>query len=285
MILVAGGSGRLGRVLLPMLMAGGHAVRVLTRQSDPAVPAGVEVVHGDVRDPDAIRAAVAGCATVISAVHGFAGGRGNGPSEIDREANIALMNAAEKAGASRFILVSVLDASGNHPLSLHRAKYAAEQHLAATKLAWTVVRPAAYLELWLDIVGEPVANGRPALVLGRGKNPINFVSVRDVASVIKRCLDEPTTAGRVVDIAGPENLTLLDLTKALNSQRVRHVPRLGMHIISRLARPFAPAFARQAAAGVVLDTADMTSPAKSLHEVRFHTLQDVLARRSERTTS
>ena len=76
MIVVAGGTGTLGRRLVPLLTAAGLPVRVLTRdpaQAGSLAGPGVEVTRADVRDAAAVGRALHGAATVVSAVHGFAG--------------------------------------------------------------------------------------------------------------------------------------------------------------------------------------------------------------------
>lgn len=113
MILVAGGTGRLGRELVASLRAGGLPVRVLTRDAARAHDLrrlGAEVAVGDVRTPETLRTAVAGVATVVSAIHGFAVGDGGSPARVDRDGNAALLDAAAEAGAG-FVLLSVLGAA------------------------------------------------------------------------------------------------------------------------------------------------------------------------------
>jgi uncharacterized protein YbjT (DUF2867 family) len=75
MILVAGGTGTLGTQLVRLLVDRGQDVQVLTRDPTraPHLPDTVQTMTGDLLDPAAIAAAVRECATVVSAVHGFAG--------------------------------------------------------------------------------------------------------------------------------------------------------------------------------------------------------------------
>lgn len=276
MILVVGGTSHLGSVLIPLLLARGEQVRVLSRNRGAALPAGCELVVGNVRSPATVERAVAGTHTVISAFHGFMGGRGAGPDEVDRVAGIGLIDAARQAGP-RFVYVSALGAAADHPLSLLRAKHAAEQHLIASDLDWTILRPATYLEVWLEIVRGKLDTGGPALVLGRGENPINFVSILDVAAVVEHCLVDPTTVRQVIDVAGPQNLTLLELARAQGAEGFKHVPLGALRTLQHLAKPFAPAFARQAAMGVLLDTSDMTAPASPNQPRPHRTLTSILA--------
>src|SRR6266508_3200539 len=95
MILVAGGTGTLGTRLVRLLSDRGVEVRVLTR--DPAraahLPHTVQILTGDLREPAAVAAAVRGCSTVVSAVHGFVGPGKPSPESIDRDANLALIQA------------------------------------------------------------------------------------------------------------------------------------------------------------------------------------------------
>lgn len=264
MILVAGGTGTLGREVVTRLKASGRDVRVLTRDSAHAEGLDAEVSIGDVRDPSTLADAVRGASVVISAVHGFVGGRGAGPAEVDDLGNSSLVRAARDAGAEQFILLSALDAGPDHPMSLHRAKYAAEQHLRASGLPWTILRPSAYLETWMGVVGGKLASGGPALVFGRADNPINFVSVQDVATLVERAITDPALRGQVVDVPGLDNLTMTQLAEHLGAQKIRHIPRGALRLLSTVLPPFAPAFARQTRAAVVMDTTDMAANASAL---------------------
>lgn len=266
MILVAGGTGTLGRDVVTRLRSSGHEVRVLTRSAAHTEGLDAEVVIGDVRDPSTLPAAVRGCSAVISAVHGFVGGRGAGPREVDDEGNGHLVQAAADARVQQFVLLSVLDARPDHPMSLHRAKHAAEQHLRRSDLSWTVLRPSAYVETWVRIVGAKLASGGPALVLGRADNPINFVSAQDVAALVERATTDPGLRNRAVDVPGSDNLTMTELADHLGATSVKHVPRTALRVLSTVLPPFAPAFARQAHAAVVMDTTDMTADATAVRD-------------------
>jgi NADH dehydrogenase len=253
MILVAGGTGRLGKVLGPVLRANGSEVRVLTRDRERARGLeGVEVVVGDVRDPATLDAAVDGAEVVVSAVHGFAGPGRVTPASVDRAGNAHLVDAARRAGAD-VVLLSVVGATPDSPMELFRAKYDAEQHLRASGAAWTIVRSTAFVELWAEIMARPV-------VLGRGENPINFVAVADVAAVVADAVGDRSRRGQVLEVGGPDDLTFsqfaaLLLESGVAKGEVRHVPRgvlQAMAVVSRRAR-----------AAVVMDTDDMTFDSES----------------------
>lgn len=249
MILVAGGTGRLGSLLVGRLTTQGQAVRVLTREPSRGHHLGetVEVAVGDLRDRASLLEPMRGVTTVVAAAHGFAGPGRVTPTSVDDHGNANLVDVATAAGAD-VVLMSVIGAAPNHPIELFRAKYEAETHLRASGTPWTILRAAAFAELWAELVGR-------GIVFGRGDNPINFVSVVDVAAALEQAVVDPAVRGSVIEIAGPENLTMNEFAELLQRVRskpraVHHVPRWFLRAAARVARP-----ARAAAA---MDVIDMT---------------------------
>lgn len=282
MNLVAGGTGTLGREIVRRLLARGEQVRVLTRGVDRPrdFGDGVDVVIGDIRNEADVTAAMRGCTSVISAVHGFAGPGASSPEAVDRDGNLRLIDAAKREGVERFVMVSVRDASAEHPMSLHRSKYVAEQALRASGVPFAIVRATAFLETWSHVLGAELSTKGRALVFGHGQNPINFVSVRDVADVVVECTREASAKNDVIDVIGPENIAFHAFATRLidangGTGKIDRIPLLALRVMSVVARPFAPAFARQAGAAVVMDTTDMSADDAAARGTT--TLADVLA--------
>jgi len=270
-ILVAGGTGRLGAELVPSLRSAGLPVRILTR--DPARAGhlrglGVEILIGDVRIPATLAAAMSGVATVVSAVHGFAVRDGGTPAGVDRNGNAALVDAAAAVGAN-IVLLSVLGAAQNHPLALFRMKAAAEHHLRSHTQHWTVVRSASFAELQLELLCRSAGTAGAPVVLGRGENPINVVSVKDVASAVASAV-RGDFAGHFLDVGGPEDLTLNELAEAAGrrlgrtGRPLRHVPRGLLRSLAATQRLPRIPLGQIAALAVALDTMPMTYEA--LHD-------------------
>ena len=266
MILVAGGTGRLGVLVVAGLTARGERVRVLTRDPTRAASlAGplVEVALGDVRDPSSLGPAVAGARTVVSAVHGFAGPGRVTPESVDRDGNANLV-AAARAAAADMVLVSVFGATARHPMELFRMKAAAEDTLRTSGVPWTIVRATGFLESYLDLMRRTAGrSGRP-LVFGRGQNPINFVAVSDVAHAVVDAALDPSQRGRTLTVTGPRNLTLNELA-AMAQQELgtaaktpRHLPRAALHVLAATHLVGNSAMSRQAKAALIMDTIDMT---------------------------
>jgi uncharacterized protein YbjT (DUF2867 family) len=265
MILVAGGTGTLGTQVIHGLIAEGRAVRVLTRNADRArqgLPSSVEIVQGDIRDSSAVTRSVSGCTTVVSAITGFGGPGAAGAWAIDRDGNHVLIAAARDEGVAHLVLLSVVQAAPDHRIGLFRAKFAAEQELMASGLGWTIIRATAYMETWVGLVGGPLVETGKTRIFGRGVNPINFVSAHDVATLVRRAIDDPALRNTVVEIGGPEDLSLDQMARCVEAVTrrtgvINHVPLPMMRALSVLMRPIKPVLADQIAAAVVMDTTDM----------------------------
>ena len=250
MIAITGATGRLGSLIVRRLVGRGLDLRVITREPARAAhlrDLPVEIVTADVRDRAGIHAPLQGASTVLSAVHGFTGPGRVSPQSVDRDGNANLVDAAAELDLD-VIMMYVVGAAPDHPIELFRAKHAAEQHLVSSGARWTIVRATAFLELWDEIMRKPI-------VFGRGENPINFVSVHDVAAAVERAIIDPGLRGQIILVGGPQNLTfnqfvLLQQSARGKTEKVRHIPRA----ILRAAAPFS----RQAQAALAMDTIDMT---------------------------
>lgn len=260
MILIAGGTGQLGSLVANKLSETGHPVRVLSRgmTAHPGVlRPEVEVVRGDVRDPSSLSGAMDGVDVVVSCVQGFAGPGGVTPESVDKAGNHNLVDAARMVGAD-VVLVSMAGAAPDSPMELARMKHAAEEYLEASGLSWTIVRGAAFAQVWLGVVADTAgSSGRP-MVFGRGDNPIAWVDIREVAELVERAVEDRSLRGETLDICGPEALTLMQLAQAYMDHngvagRPRRIPRPMLHVMATTVGRFKPEMGRQARAALAMD--------------------------------
>lgn len=264
MITVVGGTGRLGQQVTAALLAGGRQVRVVSRHAatdaavtDPAL-GGAELVTADVAVPRQARAAIAGSAVIVAAMTGMDPRRGAGPQAVDRDAAIVLIDAAAEAGC-HLVLLSVVGAAADSPIELFRMKAAAEEHLRATDVPWTIIRATAFTELWTDIITASTGRDGRARLLGPARTPMNFVPVADVTTAVLTAIDT-TLAGQVIEVTGSENLSLTDFATQLNGRPPRHLPAAVVRAIGWAAQPVAPGLARIARQAIAMEHLDPTRP-------------------------
>jgi NADH dehydrogenase len=259
MIVVVGGTGRLGRLVVERLLREGEPVRVVARHTDGdarRLP-GLDVVSADVRDPRTLAAPLEDADVVVSAVQGLDPAGRQSPAAVDRDGNINLVRAAVAAGAA-VVLVSVVGAGPDSPLEIARMKWAAEEQLRASGAPWTIVRATAFLELWTELLQMTARRSGVATVFGRGTNLVNVVPVQHVAVAVARAATDPSLRGQVIDVGGPENLTLTELaTRVSDGRTPRHVPRPVLRAVSILAAPVKPGQARLARQALAMDSAPL----------------------------
>ncbi|MHA6758255.1 SDR family oxidoreductase [Streptacidiphilus sp. PAMC 29251] len=224
-ILVTGGTGTLGRHVLPLLRAAGQDVRVLSRHShQPA--AGVEYVSCDLLTGDAkeLDAALAGVSTVL---HLACGPKG------DDRATARLVEAAARAGVTHLVYISVIGAD-TVPVAWVAAKHAAEQAVVNSGIPYTVLRAAQFHDLTLTMV-EKMA--KLPVVPNPGGLRMQPVDAREVATrLVELTLADPT--GFVAELAGPTVYAMDQLTRGYLKAAGKHRPLLPVRIPGKAGRSY-----------------------------------------------
>jgi uncharacterized protein YbjT (DUF2867 family) len=205
MFLVTGATGNVGRHVIDQLVADGRPVRALSRAPQDAVwPAEVEVVAGDLTDPDSLDKALTG----VTAVFLFAV-PGSGPG---------FTAAARRAGVRRVVLLSSGavddDAAEQHgPIAAYHAEI--EQALRDSGLAWTFLRPDVFAANALMWAGQTRAGDvvRGAYA-GATAAPVHEA---DIAAVAVAALTGDGHAGRTYRLTGPQSLTHADQAAILGT--------------------------------------------------------------------
>jgi uncharacterized protein YbjT (DUF2867 family) len=227
MRLVVGASGQLGGKIATGLLDRGDDVRILSR--DPAsvaslVAAGAAPVTGDLKDPGSLRAACEGVDTVITTANAAQRGGDDTIESVDLHGNAALVAAAAEAGVQRFVFVSALAADEASPVPFMAAKGATEQRLQASGMGWTVLRPDAFMDVWVPmVVGGPALAGQPVTLVRDGTRVHSYVAVDDVAAYAAGALDHPAAVDAVLPIGGPEPVSWLDVVAAFEAELGREV--------------------------------------------------------------
>lgn len=287
MILAIGATSSLGRLVVPQLLEKGEKVRAMTRTPEKAEDLrtlGAEVVKGDLRDPESVVKACRGIEKVIAMSHSFIGRGSSSPQIVDDKGNRGLIDAAKAEGVKHFVFTSVLGARGDHPIDFFQIKYKIEEYLKQSGLTYIIIRASAFMEFWASMVGQPIIDSGKTKIFGNGKNPINFVSVEDVAKFAVLALQNPEAQNRVIEVGGPENLTFEEVVNTFErvtgkTAKVSHVPLPAMRIMKVIVGAFNPALGRMITSGIHNDTADMTFDMKETVEkfpVELTRLEDVV---------
>lgn len=235
MILVVGSTGFVGREVVRGLTAKGQRVRAMVRPGgDPArleslSGGGAELVHGDLKDRASLRRACEGVATVVSTASAtISRGEGDSIDRVDRDGQLQLIDAARETGVQHFVYLSISgNMEGDFPL--RHAKRAVEAHLVRSGLAYTIVRPSFFMEVWLSPhAGFDPAGGK-VRIYGSGEHPVSLISASDVAQFVAGCVDNPAVRNETIELGGPEPVTSLAVVglfeQALGRQIAReHVP-------------------------------------------------------------
>ena len=216
MDLVVGATGILGAEICKGLMAEGRAVRALVRSSSAPdrvaalKAAGVETVLGDLKDPTSVAAACAGVDTVISTASStLSRAEGDDIETVDRQGQLNLVEAAERAGAGRFIFVSFPPDESSFPLQ--DAKRAVEAAIVASGVPYTILHPTHFREVWLSAALGFEPENAKARLFGNGDGAISWISLFDVAKAVIASVDNPKASNRVIRLGGPEAIPLAEV--------------------------------------------------------------------------
>jgi uncharacterized protein YbjT (DUF2867 family) len=262
MILVAGATGVLGGAIAGRLVYEGRSVRLLVRDAarvKELAATGAQVAVGDLTDRPSLDRAMSGVTHVITTANAFMARSRRAVERIDIQGNRNLIDAAKAARVRQFVFTSAWLPDAYLRIDYFAAKRRTEDHLRASGVRWTILRPAAFMETWALVIGEPILKSGATQIFGSGTNPINFVAVDDVAAIAVQALDRPEALNTSIDIPGPENLTQLEVAAVFERitgrlARKRHLPVPMMRLTSAVLRPFNPVFARQLAAGALMAT-------------------------------
>lgn len=197
-VTIIGGHGKVALLAAPLLVADGHDVTSVVRNPDHVADvertgATAAVLDVESCSTEQIADLVRGSDVVV-----WSAGAGGGSPErtyaVDRDAAIRSMDAAAQAGVGRYVMVSYFGAGPDHGVpednsfyAYAEAKSAADGHLQATDLAWTILRPSS---LTTDAATGHIETGE-GVVAGH-------VSRDNVAHVIRAVVEHPDAAARRV---------------------------------------------------------------------------------------
>jgi uncharacterized protein YbjT (DUF2867 family) len=189
MILVSGATGHVGGELVRALAASGQPVRGLVRSETAALPDGVERAVGDLNAPDSLRGPLTGVDGLFL-LAGYPDG---------------VLAEAAKAGVEHVVLLSGGSAvSADTDNAVSQYMIASEAAVTSSGLAWTILRPSAFMSNTLEWVPQLRAGDvvrAPFADVG-----IAVIDPFDIAAVAAEALVGDGHAGQAYRLSGPETL-------------------------------------------------------------------------------
>jgi uncharacterized protein YbjT (DUF2867 family) len=250
-ILVTGATGFVGPAVVRKLVDDGHTVRVLehTPRSSAELP-NQEAVPGSMTDAESLRRAAEGHEVVVHLV-AILTGRPEQFRAVMEQGTRDLLDAAHKAGAERFVLMSALgtDERTKDLVPYYGAKWQMEQDVKASGLEHVIFRPSFVFGSEGGALGQfkKIAKLAPVTpIVGPGTQRIQPIWVDDVAAYFAAAVDKPEAANRTFELGGPDVVTWNEfwtrLKQAQGSRRPSvHLPfglmRVQASVLEKLPNP------------------------------------------------
>ena len=231
MILVTGATGFVGRNLVQRLVKDGYRVRCLVAPDQMGdLPWGdeVEVVQGHVLDDEALFRAVTGVHVIFHLANAQWWGRPRDLERVELVGTRNLVAAARAARVGRVITLSHIGAAPSSAYPLMQIKGMVEEAIRDSGLAFTIIRSGIVFgeedsfvnHIALTLRANPIF----FLMPGRGEVTLHPIYIDDLIDALVRSLEKVELVDTLVEIGGPEFITLEDLIRTV--MRVTNMPRL-----------------------------------------------------------
>jgi uncharacterized protein YbjT (DUF2867 family) len=214
-VLVTGGTGDLGRELVPRLVSKGYDLTVLSRYPNPPVPAGIRTVQGDLTTGAGVEDALAGVQVIVHCATGSrdTGIRGLGykvPKKTDVDPTQRMLDAVKAKGAAPHVVYISIVGVDKIPLGYYRAKLESEQIIERSGLPYSIFRTTQWHTLADELSRRLSAS--PVVMLPKGLRS-QLLDAGEVAERMAEIVDQGPSQ-HVPDMGGPEVLDMRDVVKS-----------------------------------------------------------------------
>ena len=247
MIIITGATGFVGEEVVKQVRATGHPVRAIVR--DPrraswlAQRYGAELFHGNVLYAPSIEGAMQGAKCVIHLVGIIREWKENTFERAHVQATKHVIDEAKKSGVKRFLHMSALGTRENARSRYQQTKWAGEDCVRKSGLAWTIFRPSFIYgpkDKAINTLAKLVQRLPFVPVLGSGNTKIQPISVANVARAFVGAIRNDESISHVYDLCGPEAFTWNELYDKL--QRILGTRKPKWHLPLPIARVQAALF-------------------------------------------
>jgi NADH dehydrogenase len=198
---------------------------------------GVELFHGNVLYGPALAGAFDGCQCVIHLVGVINEWQENTFERAHTQATINVVATAKQARVKRYLHMSALGTRANAVSRYHQTKWAAEESVRKSGLAWTIFRPSLIYgpgDKSINVLAKLVRRAPVVPVLGDGRARIQPVAIATVAQAFVAAIKRDDTVGQTYDLCGPAAFNWNELYDKLLAAQGLQKPKL--HVPLPLAR-------------------------------------------------
>lgn len=253
-VFVTGATGFVGRAVVHALRTHGYFVRCLVRRGSERDLHGLEAierVEGDILARTSLEDNMAGCDTVIHLV-GIIREHPSSRVTFERvhtQGTVKVLEAATAAGVRRFVHMSALGTRPEARARYHQTKWAAEEAVRSSGLAWTIFRPSIIYgrgDGFVTMLAQMVRRLPVVPVLGPGTEEMQPIPVEHVAEAFARAVTLPTAMKQTFEAGGADRVTvpaLLDLIAEAMGRRAPlkvHLPLGMVRVMAALRLPGFP---------------------------------------------
>ena len=219
MIFLTGVTGKIGGETARELIAKGARLRALVRDEAKAADlkaAGVELVVGDMADPEAVKTGMEGAEKAFLLL----------PNGEQQEANEKqFTDLAVATGIKQLVKMSSMEAVADAKTPIPQAHWAVEEYIRASGLNWTMVKPNFFMQNLL--ASAPTIKAQRKFFLPMGEGTTGMADARDIGAVCAEVLTGEGHAGQSYEITGPEVLSFYDVADRFSEvlgEKVEYVP-------------------------------------------------------------
>lgn len=198
----------------------------------------IEVIEGQVTEPDSIRGCCEGIDYLISTVGITDQKDGLTYMEVDYQANKNLLDEALKSGVKKFIYISVFKGRKLKELKVCRAKELLVDEIKSSGIDYSIIRPNGYFSDMREFL--KMAKKKRVYLFGNGEYKLNPIHGKDLAPV---CVNAIENSAEEIDIGGPEILSHNQVAAIAfevlgKEKKVTYIPEALVKIILFLLRTF-----------------------------------------------
>lgn len=224
-ITVTGAAGFVGHAVQQELRKAFYPLHAVLRpSSDPQLSCkiGSKVFRGDVTDRASIRQAFStGTEACVHLVGIIDEEREGDFQRIHVEGTRNVVELCREFGITKLVHMSALGTRPNARSTYHKTKHAAEEIVRQSGLNYTILRPSVIFGEGCEFLGTLEMLARMPLftpVIGDGKGKMQPIYVRDLARMVRQCLEDERTDGQTYDLGGPEVFTLDQMFRVIESR-------------------------------------------------------------------